>query len=161
MSERVDSFAPIAGPRARLLIVGSIPGARSLQAGQYYAHPQNAFWPIVGAVLGFDHAQPYPERTRQLRRHGVALWDVLQSCERAGSLDSAIVADSVRVNDFAAFFARHRRIDRVLCNGGTAFAKFDRLVRPELAASGIVPTVVRMPSTSPAHAGLSRAGKLA
>jgi len=157
----VESFAPIVGRGARALIVGSMPGVRSLEAGQYYAHPQNAFWPILGTVCGFDPALPYAERTRRLRSCGLALWDVLQQCDRDGSLDSAIIADSVRVNDFAALLRRHKGIEAVLCNGGMAFEKFERLVRPGLMAAGMRLQVVKMPSTSPANAAMSRPRKLA
>lgn len=156
----VRSFPPIAAPAAHVLVLGSMPGVRSLQAGQYYAHPQNAFWAIVAACLGFAVDLPYAERTRALAARGIALWDVLQSCDRAGSLDADIEADSARPNDFAAFLARHRRIGTVLCNGGTAFAKFTRLVVPELGARGASLRVVRLPSTSPAHT-MPRAQKLA
>jgi len=147
----VFSFPPIANAAARVLILGSMPGTRSLQANQYYAHPQNAFWPIVGACCGFDAGLPYAQRTRRLVTHGIAVWDVLQSCDRQGSLDSAIVGASARPNDFARFFARHRRIGTVLCNGGTSFAKFERLVLPTLGERAKSLCIVRMPSTSPAH----------
>lgn len=157
----VESFAPIATLAARVLILGSMPGVRSLEAQQYYAHPQNAFWPIMAAALGFDPKFSYRERTRRLQRSGVALWDVLQRCDRRGSLDSAIVADSMRVNEFGAFFARHRMIEAVLCNGGTAFATFARHVGPTLASRGDSPRVVKMPSTSAANAAVSRDRKLA
>lgn len=157
----VESFPPIAGPDARVLVLGSMPGVRSLAAGRYYAHPQNAFWPIVGAVLGFDPAAPYGARARALKAAKVALWDVLRRCDRDGSLDAAIVPDSIRTNDFAGFLARHRRIATVLCNGGTAFTEFERLVRPGLVAGGRELRVRRLPSTSPAFAGMTRAQKLA
>jgi hypoxanthine-DNA glycosylase len=157
----VASFAPIAAATARVLILGSMPGVASLAAGQYYAHPQNAFWPIIGTIVGCEPASPYRDRMRALRARGIALWDVLQRCERAGSLDSAIVARTIRTNDFAAFLARHRRIGTVLCNGGTAHAKFTGLVLPGLVAAGCLLRVVRLPSTSPAHAGQTRAQKLA
>ena len=156
----VFSFLPIANANARVLILGSMPGVRSLQAGQYYAHPQNAFWPIVGACCGFDAALPYAERTRLVVERGIALWDVLQSCARQGSLDADIDATTARANDFAAFLATHHRIEAVLCNGGTSFAKFERLVLPCIAARGAALRVVRLPSTSPAHT-MPRAQKLA
>ncbi len=156
----IESFPPIAAARAHVLVLGSMPGVRSLEAGQYYAHPRNVFWPIVAAVLGFDPAAAYGTRVRALKAHGVALWDVLRRCDRDGSLDSAIVAGSIRVNDFRGFLARHRRVETVLCNGGTAFTKFERLVRPDLEAAGREVRVVRLPSTSPAYAGMSRERKL-
>ncbi|MBM4062446.1 MAG: DNA-deoxyinosine glycosylase [Planctomycetes bacterium] len=155
----VSSFPPIAAPRARVLIVGSMPGEASLRAGRYYAHPHNAFWPVVGAFCGFAPDLPYAARTARLRAAGIALWDVLQSCERDGSLDASIVAASERPNDFAGFLAAQPRIRAVLCNGGKAFAAFRRAVLPGLGARATDLEVLRLPSTSPAHASRSRAAK--
>jgi len=154
-------FPAIASRDARVLILGSMPGARSLAAGRYYAHPHNAFWHILGALCGFSPSARYRERTRQLREHGIALWDVLLSCERPGSLDSSIVRASMRTNDFATFLSRHRRIALVLCNGSTAFSLFTARVRPALQPPWNALRCIRMPSTSPAHAGQSVARKLA
>jgi double-stranded uracil-DNA glycosylase len=143
----VRSFAPLAAPDARLLILGSMPGVASLDAGQYYAHPQNAFWRIMGELVGAGPDKSYEERTHILRKRGIAVWDVLKSCVRAGSLDSNI-RDEVP-NDFAAFFAAHPRIARIGLNGGKAAASFKAH-----AAQYCPPhvTVVQLPSTSPAHA---------
>ncbi len=91
---RVQSFPPIAAPGARLLILGSMPGAASLAAGQYYAHPRNAFWPILAALCHFPADAPYAARVAALQAAGVAVWDVLQSCVRPGSLDTAIERSS-------------------------------------------------------------------
>jgi len=156
---RIASFPPIAAPKAEVLILGSIPGERSLAANEYYAHPQNAFWRILGAILGFDPKLPYAERILRLQRARVAVWDVLRSCVRPGSLDAAIDRASATPNDFAAFLARYPRIRRVLCNGGTAHDLFVRRVLPDLPKADRL-QVVRLPSTSPAHAALSFADKL-
>ncbi|MCB9879046.1 MAG: DNA-deoxyinosine glycosylase [Planctomycetes bacterium] len=158
---RVRSFAPVAAEAARVLVVGSMPGVASLQAGRYYAHPRNAFWPIVGAICGFDPGLAYAARLDALCAAGVALWDVLQSCERVGSLDSDIDAASALPNDFAGFFARHGAITAVLCNGGAAFTAYTRRVAPTLPASVAALPVERLPSTSPAHAGMPFDAKLA
>ena len=129
MAERVRSFAPVASADARVLILGSMPGVASLNAGQYYAHPQNRFWPIMGRLLGFDPANTsYAQRTAYLTAAGVALWDVLQSCERSGSLDSAIRRETQRVNDFSAFFAAHPKMRAVYFNGAHAAQVFARVV---------------------------------
>lgn len=157
----VRSFAPVARADARVLILGSMPGEASLAAGRYYAHPRNAFWPIVAALCGFAAAAPYEHRLAALQERGIALWDVLQSCERAGSLDGDIDRASAQPNDFAAFFASHQHLAAVLCNGGTAFALFTRRVRPILAAPLAALPCVQLPSTSPAHAGRTLAQKLA
>ena len=81
----VHSFEPVADENARVLVLGSMPGLKSLQAGQYYAHPQNRFWPFMGQLVGAGPDLPYPERCRRLARAGIALWDVLSCCERPGS----------------------------------------------------------------------------
>lgn len=147
------SFPPVARADAKLLILGSMPGEESLRRRQYYAFPRNAFWPIAGALFGFDPALPYPRRLAALRRAGVALWDVLGACRRRGSLDSDI-ADAVP-NDIPAILARCPRVRLVACNGTAAHAALRRFF-PDLP----VP-VVRLPSTSPAAARLSPARKLA
>ena len=158
---RIESFAPIAGRGARVLVLGSMPGAASLAAGRYYAHPHNAFWRLMDALFGAGPALPYAERTRILRRRGVAVWDVLASCVREGSLDSAIEDATARANDFPAFFARHPGIGHVFFNGAKAEASYRRHV---LAVHGpALPALryLRLPSTSPAHAALGYADKRA
>jgi len=156
---RIRSFPPVAAGGARRLILGSMPGVASLQAGQYYAHPRNLFWPFVGEALGFDATLPYDERLQALQAGGVALWDVLESCERPGSLDSAIDNATRQANDFARFFAAHAGIRRVLFNGATAEACFRRDVLPRIDTDGLEFT--RLPSTSPANAGIPLAKKKA
>lgn len=156
----VRSFPPIADARARVLVLGSMPGVASLRAGQYYAHPHNAFWPIMGRLVGAGRELPYARRTARLRRAHIALWDVLQSCVRPGSLDGDIDEDSIVPNDFAAFFAAHPRIAVVFCNGGKAFASYRRHVLPTLAGVAAALPIVRLPSTSPAHAALRLPQKL-
>lgn len=154
---RIRSFAPVADLRSEVLILGSMPGTASLAAQQYYAHRHNTFWRILGELLGFDATADYPVRIAALKAGGIALWDVLESCVRPGSLDSMIVDE--RTNDFAAFFRAHDRIRRVYFNGAKAEASFRRRVLPGLDAGNL--SFTRMPSTSPAHASLSYARKLA
>ena len=157
MTARVVSFPAIATPEASILILGSMPGAASLEAGEYYAHPRNAFWPIMADVIGFDLAATYRFRVTALRQARVALWDVLKACRRSGSLDSDIEPDSIEVNDFGAFFATHPRITRVCFNGGTAERYYRRFVPAILTCPDLHYT--RLPSTSPAHAAMSFAAK--
>ena len=152
----IHSFAPISNADARVLILGSMPGKKSLEQNQYYAHPSNAFWKIIGELVGAKPDIPYEQRLRILKFSGIALWDVLASCERKTSLDTHIKKESA--NDFASFFARHPHITQVFFNGSKAeqcFRKFvqDKLVLPPLK-------FCRLPSTSPAHAGMSYADKL-
>jgi len=150
---RIRSFAPIAASHAAVLILGSMPGMASLRARQYYAHPRNQFWRIVGDLLGFDPALPYDERVAGLAASGIALWDVLKSCTRAGSLDADIENGSIVPNDFKKFFAGHPLIRRVYFNGATAESCYRRHVLSLLPAPPL--EYRRLPSTSPAHAALS------
>jgi hypoxanthine-DNA glycosylase len=154
----VHSFPPIASTTSRVLILGTMPGKVSLRERQYYAHPQNAFWRIIGAILGFDPASPYDARVAAVRSTDIAIWDVLRSCTRASSLDSDIDNASVVPNDFAAFLAEHPQIRRICFNGAKAEALYTKHVRPRLAASAEI-SHVRLPSTSPANASLSLAEK--
>lgn len=157
----IYSFAPIAAPDAEILILGSMPGQASLAANRYYAHPQNAFWRIMGELLGFDcKTASYTEKTDALRSARIALWDVLQSCKRQGSLDSSIETPTQTVNDFPAFFAAHTQIRHVFFNGAKAQDCFSRYVlktqlSAQLSASLQRMQLTRLPSTSPAHATLS------
>jgi len=156
---RVQGFPPVADRRAEILVLGSMPGVISLTAGEYYANPHNAFWRIMAALLDFDEGLDYARRIRAMKAARIALWDVLGTCERRGSGDAAIDGGSVVVNGFAAFFRRHPRVRRVYFNGAAAEALYRRHVPP-----GIGPDPVdcrRLPSTSPAHATLPFARKLA
>jgi double-stranded uracil-DNA glycosylase len=159
--EVLTGFPPIAGAGARVLILGSMPSVASLAKQQYYGHPQNAFWPIMGRLFGAGPELPYDERKRVLIGHGVAVWDVLQSCQRAGSLDTAICRDTEAANDFLTFFRRHRQIHSVFFNGQKAETAFRRHVLDDLAVLEREFHFERLPSTSPAHAGRRFAEKLA
>jgi hypoxanthine-DNA glycosylase len=154
---RIRSFPPVSRTDARVLVLGSMPGKMSLQQQQYYAHPQNAFWKIMGELVGAAPALPYQERLQRLCNSGIALWDVLASCERASSLDAHISGESA--NDFASFFAQHPHITRVFFNGSKAEQSFRKFVRGRQALPPL--HFQRLPSTSPAHAGMRYADKLA
>ena len=157
---RVHSFPPIADPTSRLLILGSMPGKVSLRAKQYYAHPQNAFWKIITALLELEPDATYTARTAALREHGIALWDVMKTCTRASSLDSDVVESSIVANDFRSFLRRHPHVTTICFNGAKAEQSFVRYALPALGAFGDL-AYFRLPSTSPAHASLSAAKKLA
>jgi double-stranded uracil-DNA glycosylase len=153
-------FPPIAGGRPRVLVLGSLPGRKSLEMGQYYAQPQNGFWRIMGALFGAEPSLPYPDRLERLIANRVAVWDVLAAGEREGSLDSAIVPASIVVNDFGSFFARHADIGLICFNGAKAAELFRRRVLPALPQVASLPSCV-LPSTSPANASVPFAAKLA
>lgn len=152
-------FAPLARADARLLILGTLPGEASLAARRYYAHPRNAFWPVLAALLGFDAGAPYAARVAALLDARIAVWNVCGAAARAGSLDSALVRGSIEPNDFAAFFAAHRGIVRVAFNGATAAALYRRLVARWLPPEFAALAQIHLPSTSPAHARLALADK--
>jgi hypoxanthine-DNA glycosylase len=154
-------FPAVADTRARVVVLGSLPGRKSLEMGQYYAQPQNAFWKIMGRLFGADSALPYEQRLERLQAHGVAVWDVLAAAERVGSLESAIVASSVVINDFGAFFARHRGIGLLCFNGNKAAELYRRKVLPTLAPPFAGLEARLLPSTSPAYASLTFEQKLA
>ena len=154
----VQSFPPIADARATRLILGSMPGVASLRANQYYAHPHNTFWRIMSNLVDVDPMAAYDERVRALLAAKIAVWDVLQSCERRGSLDASIRRDSEVVNDFDTFLAQHPHITQILFNGGAAQTSFKRHCAALLRDPHI--TFQRLPSTSPAHASLRFEQKL-
>lgn len=142
----LHGFPPIIGSRPEVLVLGNAPSVLALARHQYYGNPQNAFWRIAGELYGFDAADPYEQRTAALTAHRVAVWDVLASCRRRGSLDSAVEPDSMVANDFHALFGAHPTIERVLFNGAAAEKNFRRLV-----AGGFPVDYQRLPSTSPAQ----------
>jgi hypoxanthine-DNA glycosylase len=156
---RVTSFPPTIGTAPRALVLGSMPGVASLRAQQYYAHPRNAFWPLMDALFGVPAAAPYAARIAALHAHGVGLWDALAECERPGSLDAAIAPASIRVNPVAALLDAHPSLVVIALNGSTAARLFDRHLAPALRGAGFARAdrlaVLRLPSTSPAHAARS------
>jgi hypoxanthine-DNA glycosylase len=153
MSEVLQGLPPVIARHTRLVILGSFPGMASLNAGQYYAHPRNHFWPILSALWGVDlAAMAYPQRLAELRARGLGLWDVYGACRREGSLDSAI--EAAQLNDLASLKRRAPQLQAVAHNGGESA----RAMRHTLALG--VP-VAKLPSTSPANASWSFERKLA
>ena len=159
MRPAIQGFPPLVAPDARQLILGSMPGKASLAAERYYAHPRNVFWPIMGELFDAGPALPYEARVARLLAAGIAVWDVMATCERQGSLDADIIPATVRPNDFGAFFAVHRSIETIYFNGAAAEQAFRRLVLPDLPVLGLA--LVRLPSSSPAHAAVDYLAKLA
>lgn len=155
---QIQSFPPIENPTAKILILGSMPGKESLRAGQYYAHPRNAFWNIMGELVGARPALPYEARIEKLKSAGIALWDVLASCTRHSSMDADIDADSISVNDLTSFFVEHPGITQVFFNGGMAEQCFRKHVQPLLEHRPL--HYHRLPSTSPANASMPYEQKL-
>ena len=152
-SKRMTGLAPVLAPDTRILVLGSFPGAASLAAGQYYAHPRNQFWKLVGALVGEDlPGLPYAERLQRLLAHRFGLWDVLDACEREGSLDSAIRKPAA--NDFERLRHLCPELTTVGFNG-QASGKF----APQFAQAGY--RIVVLPSSSPAHMAMSFEQKLA
>jgi len=151
---RSEGFPPVARSDARILILGSLPGDRSIAEQQYYAHPQNAFWNIMANLYGIEG--DYDTRCELLCAYGIALWDVLQSSIRPGSMDAAIQLDGAQPNDFEAFFAEHPGIEIIGFNGRKAQQMFTRFVPAGRAAAD----QVLLPSTSPAYASMSFSAKL-
>ena len=154
-------FPPVEPRRARVLILGSLPSAESIRQGQYYAHPRNAFWPIMGELFGAGRDLPYEARLRKLAARGVMLWDALHAARRPGSLDSAIHPRQLESNDISALLARHPELEKIVFNGASAEALFRRhAAKP---CGGLLEGVelARLPSTSPAHAARTFPQKLA
>ena len=149
-----SGFPPVAREDAKILILGSMPGQRSLAEQQYYAYPQNSFWPVIYRLLNSENTLDYGQKRRLLLDNHIALWDVLKKCERKGSLDADINPRTIALNDFQSFFSRHRVIKAVFFNGARAEQLFRRGVLQALTQIAPAPDYHRLPSTSPAHAAL-------
>jgi len=156
----VTGFPPIADNNAIILILGSMPSIKSLEQQQYYAHPRNSFWFIMTKLLGNKPDLDYEERKALLLHNKTALWDVLNTCQRKGSLDSSINNETIVVNDFNKFFTEHPLIRAVFFNGTRAQQEYNKHILPTLDAKFSSIKYERLPSTSPAMASLSREQKL-
>lgn len=154
------SFGYVARTDARVLILGSLPGKVSLERGEYYAQPYNAFWRIMGELAGAFRDLPYQDRLALLKQNRIALWDVCAAGFRAGSLDSAIQLATVEANDIGGFLRAHTGIDLICFNGRKAQEIFHRKVRQEPRALFERVRYAVLPSTSPAHAGMPYKQKL-
>lgn len=153
----IEGFEPIADTKAKILILGSMPSEVSLQKQEYYGHERNAFWPIMKSVLNTDTAiknDNYERRKNMLIENNIAVWDVLKSCFREGSLDTAIKMNSIQINDFNCFFLAHPAIKTVLFNGAKTEAIFSRHVVIGRDYADLL-EYKRLPSTSPAHAAMT------
>ena len=157
-SGRSRGFPPVVGVAPRVLVLGSLPGRASLEAGQYYAQPRNAFWAIMGSLCRAGPDLDYRARLDALTGAGIALWDVLYEATRPGSLDSNIVAASQEINDVAGLLTRHESIGLVAFNGQKAAEIFRHRIASSVTRDDVATAI--LPSTSPAYATLTRADKL-
>lgn len=155
---RIVGFPPLARADARVLILGSMPSRESLARQRYYAHPHNAFWPIMARLLDMT-SEEYTQRAAAVTARGIAIWDVLNTCIRTTSLDADIDDDSIVTNDFHGFLCAHPDIRRVFFNGAKAETVYRKSVLPGLAEHQAEIPLQRLPSTSPAHASMTLAQK--
>ncbi len=160
--ERIHGFAPLVGTNPRVLILGSMPSVASLEKQQYYGQARNAFWGVMGELFAAGPELDYTERSYKLAQAGVAVWDVVASCVRPGSLDSAIVTGSEELNDVAGLLLRFPQIQHIFFNGRKAEQLFRQKILPQLSPQQRFDGVscICLPSTSPALAGLDFEGKL-
>ncbi len=158
----LTGLPPLVQPGVQVLILGSMPGQASLTQQCYYGHPRNQFWPLMQALFGVEAALLYVARCQALLDAGIALWDVIGQCQRPGSLDSAIVSDSITFNDIAALCRQYPEIRQIWLNGGKAAQSFRQYQRWLAAGDwpGAGMMIRTLPSTSPAHASVSFADKL-
>ncbi len=153
-----QGFPPVCRKDAKILILGSMPGQKSLEENQYYAHPRNAFWPIMFQLLNVESIKSYAQRKRLLIENQIALWDVLKAAYRPGSLDANIDYSTIEANDFKTFLHKHKQIKAVFFNGGEAEKLFKRYVLKGMKITYL--EYHRLPSTSPAHAAMSEKQKM-
>lgn len=155
--EKIDhGFLPIMGEAPKILILGTLPSVKSFEQNQYYGNPQNAFWWIMSSLLGFDLAQSYSERCTELTDKHIAVWDVIASCHRPGSLDSKIDQSTLKPNDFVSLLNQNSSIQLLVFNGQAANKLFNKFVELESWGGDFL----TLPSTSPANAAMNKATKL-
>ena len=155
----MESFPPQVGAGCRVLVLGTVPSLASLALRQSYGHAQNLFWPFMRELFDAGPELPYAERIARLHARGVGIWDVLERCERRGSLDSDIVVASEVPNDVPGLLAREPTIAAIALNGAKALQVFRRRIAPRIDAARAL-RILPMPSTSPANASIPRAAKL-
>lgn len=155
----IKSFPPVAEDNPKILILGSMPGVESLRLQQYYAYKYNSFWYIMGKLFQFDSNIDYESKKKHLIKNKVALWDVLKTCERSGSLDTSIKNHTIMINDFKSFFKKHKTIQYIFFNGTRASTEFTKKVLPSIK-SNTIKEFIKLPSTSPAMASLTKEQKL-
>lgn len=144
MQNRISSFPPFIDDQSEIIILGSIPGVKSLEKQQYYAHPQNKFWKIIFELFNEEFTEDYPKRVKTLTKYHIAIWDVIDSCERKGSLDSEIKNEEA--NQIAELLEEYPNVKAIFCNGGKSYKNLQKV----LGKNYKIP-IVLLPSTSPLH----------
>ncbi|RNA62016.1 DNA-deoxyinosine glycosylase [Chryseobacterium nematophagum] len=144
MQNRISSFPPIIDDHSRILILGSIPGIKSLEKQEYYAHPQNKFWKIIFELFGEELTMDYTEKINMLKKKQIALWDVIDSCERKGSLDSEIRNEEA--NQIIELLEKYPNVKTIFCNGGKSYKNLQKIV-----GNNFKTPFYLLPSTSPLH----------
>ena len=152
-----EGFSPIAGNTTTVLILGTFPSEESLKQNQYYAHPRNQFWDMIAEICGTGTCDEYEKRCDRAKSKGIAIWDVLKSCDREGSSDGRIRRGHFIPNDIVSFILEHP-VNAIFFNGSKAALLFKQHV--DLSILPVQPRFVTLPSTSPAHAALSKQQKL-
>lgn len=142
---KVQSFPPVIDERAKVLVLGSMPGTASLDKGQYYGHPRNHFWPVVYGLFGEQPSPGYDERIAYAQKRGLALWDTIAACRREGSLDANIQDESP--NDIPGLLARYPGIVCIACNGSKSYDTFNKYFGSHSLCAHI--PLLKLPSTSP------------
>ena len=142
-SQKLIGFPPVVGKLPRIVILGSMPSVASLNQQQYYGHPRNQFWPILVKLLKCAKLDGYEDKKRMIINNHIALWDVVHSCRRNGSLDSNL--KDIKINNFKHLFEESSTIKAVFCNGQTAYKLFKQ------HNNGVDLPVIVLPSTSPAY----------
>ncbi len=160
MKPYLVGFEPIISINAKILILGSMPSTTSINLQQYYGHPRNAFWPIMNALLNDNPEQSYSSRKNWLINNNMAVWDVLQNCQRTGSLDANIDAKTAKTNDFNSLFNTHPNIKQVFFNGKLAEKLYKLHILPRLDNRYSYLKYHYLPSTSPAYAALKLEQKI-
>ena len=140
-----EGLKPLIGTNPKVLILGSLPGDESLRKQEYYGNPRNMFWDVMSGILGEKAPARYPERVEYLKRHGIALWDVLHAAEREGSLDANIKNEEF--NDIAGLLAANPSIEVIATNGGKAEKSFRKYLRRNPSVAG--KRICHCASTSP------------
>jgi len=149
-------FPPLLGECPKVLILGTLPSVKSLEEQQYYGHPQNAFWWLMSKICSFEYGFSYSERVSHLLANNIAVWDVIQSCHRPGSLDSKIDQSTLVPNDFFKLLGEQSTIRAIVFNGQSACKLFNKFVDVGRWKGDLIV----LPSTSPANARMRRETKL-